>query len=159
MFISSTDDKSGRDESSKHGDNAGEGDADGNEDTSDESDGSVPVEDLTLDVEMPTNLRSRDHVEQLLKLDDQSNEKEAIINSVSEITLKELKRLYENAIKPLEVLYKYRDLSNRHFGDSEIFSKPLILFMGPWSGGKSSIINYLVNNEYNDTSLRTGLFN
>ncbi|RZC37167.1 sarcalumenin, partial [Asbolus verrucosus] len=49
-----------------------------------------------------------------------------------------------------------KDLSNRHFGDSEIFSKPLILFMGPWSGGKSSIINYLLDNEYNETSLRTG---
>ena len=43
--------------------------------------------------------------------------------------------------------------------DSEIFSKPLILFMGPWSGGKSSIINYLLDQEYKPTNLRTGLFN
>lgn len=91
-----------------------------------------------------------------MKLDDESSETEKIINRVAEITLRELKKLYENAIKPLEVLYKYRDLSNRHFGDAEIFSKPLILFMGPWSGGKSSIINYLLDNEYNETSLRTG---
>ncbi|CAG9855171.1 unnamed protein product [Phyllotreta striolata] len=116
----------------------------------------APVEDLSLDTEIPTELRLRDHVEQLLKLDDQSSESESLINRVSEITLRDLKKLYENAIKPLEVVYKYRDLSNRHFGDSEIFSKPLILFMGPWSGGKSSIINYLTNNEYNETSLRTG---
>lgn len=95
-------------------------------------------------------------MEQLLKLDDESLETEKIINRVADITLRDLKRLYENAIKPLEVLYKYRDLSNRHFGDSEIFSKPLVLFMGPWSGGKSSIINYLLDNEYNETSLRTG---
>ena len=42
------------------------------------------------------------------------------------------------------------------FQDPEIFSKPLILFMGPWSGGKSTIINYLLDNEYAGTALRTG---
>lgn len=116
----------------------------------------VPVEDLLLDAGIPSELRTRDHVEHLLKLDKESSKLEHVQNRVYEETLKELKKLYENAIKPLEVLYKYRDLSNRHFGDAEIFSKPLILFMGPWSGGKSSIINYLTNNEYNDTTLRTG---
>lgn len=117
------------------------------------------VEELSLDIEIPSELRSRDHVEQLLKLDKEHSAKEDILSKVSEVTLKELKKLYDNAIKPLEVLYKYRDLSNRHFGDAEIFSKPLILFMGPWSGGKSSIINYLTNIEYNDTALRTGQYN
>ncbi|CAH0562146.1 unnamed protein product [Brassicogethes aeneus] len=116
----------------------------------------APEDELTLDIEIPDDLRSRDHVEQLLKIDQDSTDTENIINKVSDVTLKELKKLYENAIKPLEVLYKYRDLSNRHFGDAEIFSKPLILFMGPWSGGKSSIVNYLTNNEFNETSLRTG---
>lgn len=28
--------------------------------------------------------------------------------------------------------------------------------MGPWSGGKSTIINYLLDNEFSDTALRTG---
>jgi hypothetical protein len=42
------------------------------------------------------------------------------------------------------------------FQDPEIFSKPLILFMGPWSGGKSTIINYLLDTEYTPTALRTG---
>lgn len=111
---------------------------------------------MTQEIEAPSELRPRDHLEQLLKLDDESLETEKIVNRVADITLRELKRLYENAIKPLEVLYKYRDLSNRHFGDSEIFSKPLVLFMGPWSGGKSSIINYLLDIEYNETALRTG---
>lgn len=53
-------------------------------------------------------------------------------------------------------MYKYRDLSNRHFGDPEIFSKPLVLFMGPWSGGKSTILNYLTDNEYTANSIRSG---
>jgi len=90
-------------------------------------------------------------------LDDESIDKESAIQKVSDTVLKDLKRIYENAIKPLETLYKYRDLSNRHFGDPEIFSKPLVLFMGPWSGGKSSIINYLTDNEYTLNSLRTGI--
>ncbi|XP_019867383.2 midasin [Aethina tumida] len=153
------DDKASKEEEDK----AAEGDdKDSKEDAEQSEEGDeakseeAPEEDLTLDIEIPENLRPREHVEQLLKLDRDSSDVEAVINRVSDITLRELKKLYENAIKPLEVLYKYRDLSNRHFGDSEIFSKPLILFMGPWSGGKSSIINYLVNNEYNETSLRTG---
>lgn len=73
-----------------------------------------------------------------------------------EVILKDLKRVFDSAIKPLETMYKYRDLSNRHFGDPEIFSKPLILFMGPWSGGKSTILNYLTENEYTPNSIRSG---
>ncbi|ENN80240.1 hypothetical protein YQE_03236, partial [Dendroctonus ponderosae] len=126
------------------------------DDESLEKGGEAPVEELSLDTDIPTELRSREHVEHLLKLDQYSTKTDNVQNKVYEETLKELKRLYENAIKPLEGLYKYRDLSNRHFGDAEIFSKPLILFMGPWSGGKSSIINYLTNNEFNETALRTG---
>lgn len=30
--------------------------------------------------------------------------------------------------------------------------------MGPWSGGKSSIINYLLDTEYKPTALRTGTY-
>nr|CAD7408415.1 unnamed protein product [Timema cristinae] len=108
------------------------------------------------EVEIPENLRPREHISQLLHLDTESAEKELLLAKTVETTLKELKRLYDIAIKPLETLYKYRDLSNRHFGDAEIFSKPLVLFMGPWSGGKSSIINYLLDNEYKQTALRTG---
>lgn len=93
-----------------------------------------------------------------MQLDESSNAREKAVDNVAEIILRDIKRTYENAIKPLEVMYKYRDLSNRHFGDPEIFSKPLVLFMGPWSGGKSSIINYLTDNEYTPHSLRSGKF-
>lgn len=81
------------------------------------------------------------------------------LEKIADKTLNDLKKIYENAIKPLESLYKYRDLSNRHFGDPEIFSKPLVVLMGPWSGGKSTIINYLTGNEFTDFSLKTGLKN
>lgn len=116
----------------------------------------APEEELILEDEKPDELRPTDHLAKILKLNEENENAERIVNNIAEITLRELKKLYENAIKPLETLYKYRDLSNRHFGDAEIFAKPLVLFMGPWSGGKSSLINYIVDNEYNETSLRTG---
>lgn len=78
------------------------------------------------------------------------------MRKTGDVILKDLKKVFDNAIKPLETLYKYRDLSNRHFGDPEIFSKPLVLFMGPWSGGKSTILNYLTGNEYTPNSIRSG---
>lgn len=150
--------KENEEENNKEGDkdDSTEDDADSSQEKSDENSDEPVEEDLTQETEIPAELRPRDHIAQLLKLDEESVETEKIISRVADITLRDLKKLYENAIKPLEVLYKYRDLSNRHFGDAEIFSKPLVLFMGPWSGGKSSIINYLLDIEYNETALRTG---
>ncbi|XP_050672416.1 sarcalumenin [Leptidea sinapis] len=116
----------------------------------------APEEDLLLTGEIPENLRSREHIIQILRLDEEASEAELIVEKSADIILRDLKRLYEGSIKPLEGLYKYRDLSNRHFGDPEIFSKPLVLFMGPWSGGKSSILNYLTGLEFTEWSLRTG---
>uniref|UniRef100_A0A2H1WFS3 SFRICE_007482 n=1 Tax=Spodoptera frugiperda TaxID=7108 RepID=A0A2H1WFS3_SPOFR len=116
----------------------------------------APEEDLLITIDIPENLRSRDHITKILRLDEDASEDELTVEKSADIVLRDLKRLYENSIKPLEVLYKYRDLSNRHFGDPEIFSKPLVLFMGPWSGGKSSILNYLTGLEFTEWSLRTG---
>lgn len=130
--------------------------AEASEDAEQSEEEPTPEEDLIREIVVPENLRPRDHLNQLLKLDEENEEKERTISKIGYDVLKELKRVYDNAIQPLESLYKYRDLSNRHFGDPEIFSKPLVLFMGPWSGGKSSIINYLLDIEYKQTSLRTG---
>ncbi|XP_034836035.1 sarcalumenin [Maniola hyperantus] len=128
----------------------------GSEEGEESEEEGAPEEDLLLTLEIPENLRSRDHIIQILRLDEDASEAELIIEKSADIVLRDLKRLYENSIKPLEVLYRYRDLSNRHFGDPEIFSKPLVLFMGPWSGGKSSILNYLTGLEFTEWSLRTG---
>ncbi|XP_063832339.1 uncharacterized protein LOC135081540 [Ostrinia nubilalis] len=116
----------------------------------------TPEDDLLKTGEIPENLRSRQHINQILRLDEEASEAKIIVEKSADIVLRDLKKLYENSIKPLEALYKYRDLSNRHFGDPEIFSKPLVLFMGPWSGGKSSILNYLTGLEFTEWSLRTG---
>ena len=82
---------------------------------------SMPEEELIQEIEVPENLRPRDHINQLLKLDEDNEVKEKAIGKAADIILRDLKRLYDTAIKPLETLYKYRDLSNRHFGG--IFEK------------------------------------
>nr|XP_021191092.2 sarcalumenin [Helicoverpa armigera]XP_021191094.2 sarcalumenin [Helicoverpa armigera]XP_021191095.2 sarcalumenin [Helicoverpa armigera] len=139
-------------EASEAGDE-GEAEAAGEEGSEEEG---APEEDLLITIDIPENLRSRDHITKILRLDEEASEDELTVEKSADIVLRDLKRLYENSIKPLEGLYKYRDLSNRHFGDPEIFSKPLVLFMGPWSGGKSSILNYLTGLEFTEWSLRTG---
>lgn len=65
--------------------------------------------------EIPKKLRNRDHITKILQLDEEEHPNSEKLKKVTEVTLKELKKLYESAIKPMEVLYKYRDLSNRHF--------------------------------------------
>lgn len=103
-------------------------------------------------------MRDRSHINTLLRLDEEGSIKDAALQKTGDFILKDLKRIYDNAVKPLETMYKYRELSNRHFGDPEIFSKPLVLFMGPWSGGKSTILNYLTENEYTPNSVRSGMY-
>lgn len=76
----------------------------------------TPEEDLIQEIEIPENLRPRDHINQLLRLDVENEERERAIQKAAEVILKDLKKLYDTAIQPLETLYKYRDLSNRHFG-------------------------------------------
>ena len=100
----------------------------------------------------PPEVRSRDHINEILEQGELSNSK------LEEKYLKTLKKIYESSIKPLEETYKYKELSNRHFGDPEIFNKPLVVLMGPWSGGKSTMINYFLGTEYTKNAFRAGMF-
>lgn len=43
-----------------------------------------------------------------------------------------------------------------HVTDGEITSKPMVLFLGPWSVGKSSMINYLLGLQDSPYQLYTG---
>ena len=58
-------------------------------------------------------------------------------------------------------LINLRDLYNSQCSfpfltDSEINAKPMVLFVGPWSTGKSTMINYLVGIEDKRHLLHTG---
>ena len=108
-------------------------------------------DDVWLFEPPPPVVRSRAHIDEVLNFEGEKTEGKAVDD-----TLKELKKIYENSVKPLEDIYKYKELSNRHFGDPEIFSKPLVVLMGPWSGGKSTMINYLLGTEFTKNAFRAG---
>lgn len=46
--------------------------------------------------------------------------------------------------------------THMHNADGEITSKPMVLFLGPWSVGKSSMINYLLGLHSSSQELYTG---
>lgn len=98
--------------------------------------------------------RSREHVEEVLRLRETgedwsyAREKQNIHS--------ELLRIYNNQISPMESLYNYPDLGWSSLTESDLKAKPLVLFVGPWSAGKTSMINYLLNNENTSHSLHTG---
>ncbi|XP_063170829.1 sarcalumenin isoform X2 [Candoia aspera] len=106
--------------------------------------------------------RDRAHIESTLKL---KEEKPA--DDYSAI-LQRLRKIYHSSIKPLEQSYKYNELRQheitaypgRTLGssatDGEITSKPMVLFLGPWSVGKSTMINYLLGLDDTPYQLYTG---
>ncbi|XP_072273712.1 sarcalumenin isoform X2 [Pyxicephalus adspersus] len=94
--------------------------------------------------------RDRSHIDNTLKLAD---EKPAEDYSV---VLQKLRKIYHSSIKPLELSYKYNELRQYEITDGEITSKPMVLFLGPWSVGKSTMINYLLGLDESPHQLYTG---
>uniref|UniRef100_A0A452T515 Sarcalumenin n=2 Tax=Ursus TaxID=9639 RepID=A0A452T515_URSMA len=72
------------------------------------------------------------------------------------VVLQRLRKIYHSSIKPLEQSYKYNELRQHEITDGEITSKPMVLFLGPWSVGKSTMINYLLGLENTRYQLYTG---
>ncbi|XP_074775558.1 sarcalumenin isoform X5 [Athene noctua] len=113
------------------------------------------------DASEPTK-RDRSHLESTLKLNE---DKPADDFSGA---LQRLRKIYHTSIKPLEQSYRYNELRQheitaypgRTLGssatDGEITSKPMVLFLGPWSVGKSSMINYLLGLDDTPYQLYTG---
>ncbi|XP_073793845.1 uncharacterized protein wu:fc22b06 [Danio rerio] len=94
--------------------------------------------------------RDRSHIEETLRLATAEPSREYVD------ALKKLQEVYNTAIKPLEKAYKYNELRQHEVSDAEITSKPMVLFLGPWSVGKSSMINYLLGLEESSQQLYTG---
>ncbi|XP_063200512.1 sarcalumenin isoform X2 [Chroicocephalus ridibundus] len=94
--------------------------------------------------------RDRSHLENTLKLNE---DKPA--DDFSGV-LQRLRKIYHSSIKPLEQSYRYNELRQHEITDGEITSKPMVLFLGPWSVGKSSMINYLLGLDDTPYQLYTG---
>lgn len=65
-----------------------------------------------------------------------------------EHTLNELRRAYETTIRPVEQAYEYDLFKPSWFAETMKQKKPFITFLGPFSGGKSTFINYLMQGEH-----------
>ncbi|KAK7096651.1 sarcalumenin-like [Littorina saxatilis] len=77
--------------------------------------------------------------------------------NVSEAAQQRLLQIYREDIHPLDEAYHFADLNRDAISEGEIFAKPMILFLGPWSTGKSTMINYLLGTDKDSPSkLRTG---
>ncbi|XP_051979583.1 sarcalumenin-like [Xyrauchen texanus] len=97
-----------------------------------------------------SGMRDRSHIEEMLRLATAEPSQEFVD------ALKKLQHIYNAAIKPLENAYKYNELRQHEVSDAEITSKPMVLFLGPWSVGKSSMINYLLDLDDTSQQLYTG---
>ncbi|XP_021100103.1 sarcalumenin isoform X2 [Heterocephalus glaber] len=109
----------------------------------------IAAQEETEDVSEEAPMRDRSHIEKTLMLNE---DKPADDYSV----LQRLRKIYHTSIKPLEQSYKYNELRQHEITDGEITSKPMVLFLGPWSVGKSTMINYLLGLENTRYQLYTG---
>ncbi|XP_056264244.1 proteoglycan 4-like isoform X2 [Pseudoliparis swirei] len=114
------------------------------------------VEEVSSEVPAPAKtkagptMRDRTHIEDTLRLanTDPSTELSA--------AMKKLLNIFHTAIQPMERAFKYNELRQHEVTDGEITSKPMVLFLGPWSVGKSSMINYLLGLHGTPQELYTG---
>lgn len=126
-----------------------------------------------------TPKRNRDHFDEILLrpdpygFDDNSQSTHQVLQT--------LRQIYHEKIRPIEEHFQYADL-RRHvmtgkitkshirfrfffpcntywcdvFTDADINSKPIVLVVGPWSTGKSTLINYILGVEGKLERLYTG---
>uniref|UniRef100_W5M3Z6 Sarcalumenin n=1 Tax=Lepisosteus oculatus TaxID=7918 RepID=W5M3Z6_LEPOC len=109
------------------------------------------VEDVLVPV-----LRDRSHIEQTLRLKEDAPSNDYSGQKSDRTALQRLRKIYHSSIKPLEQAYRYNELRQHEISDGEITSKPMVLFLGPWSVGKSSMINYLLGLQETPYQLYTG---
>ncbi|XP_059125601.1 sarcalumenin [Peromyscus eremicus] len=110
----------------------------------------IAHQEETEDVSEEAPMRDRSHIDKTLML----NEDKPADDYTA--VLQRLRKIYHTSIKPLEQSYKYNELRQHEITDGEITSKPMVLFLGPWSVGKSTMINYLLGLEDTRYQLYTG---
>eukprot|EP00756_Hemistasia_phaeocysticola_P027692 Hpha_TRINITY_DN16130_c0_g2::TRINITY_DN16130_c0_g2_i8::g.5777::m.5777 len=62
--------------------------------------------------------------------------------------LAQLQTIYHKIIFPLEELYKFDAFRPSWFAETLVQTKPFVTFMGPFSSGKSTFINHLLESNY-----------
>lgn len=65
-----------------------------------------------------------------------------------ERVLQELLRIYNEDIFPVEEIFKYDTLRPSWFGETISQKRPFVTILGPYSAGKSTFINYLMQSNY-----------
>ncbi|PSN35086.1 EH domain-containing protein 1 [Blattella germanica] len=59
-----------------------------------------------------------------------------------------LKKVYRTKLLPLEETYLFHDFHSPKLNDADFDSKPIILFMGQYSTGKTTLIKYLLESDF-----------
>lgn len=59
-----------------------------------------------------------------------------------------LKKIYKAKLLPLEEAYDFHDFVSPPLNDPDFDAKPMILFVGQYSTGKTSLIRYLLERDY-----------
>ncbi|XP_067831105.1 EH domain-containing protein 2-like [Heptranchias perlo] len=74
------------------------------------------------------------------------NEKKTpeVIHTVTE----GLKKLYKNKLLPLEEFYRFHDFHSPSLEDADFDNKPMILVVGQYSTGKTTFIQYLLEEDF-----------
>ncbi|KAH8620807.1 putative Dynamin family 50S ribosome binding GTPase [Trypanosoma vivax] len=68
-------------------------------------------------------------------------------DSIEEFTSR-LSEVYQKGVKPLEDMYMFEVLRPSWFEERLSSQRPIITFFGPWSAGKSTFINHLLQDNY-----------
>ncbi|TKR94074.1 hypothetical protein L596_008414 [Steinernema carpocapsae] len=66
----------------------------------------------------------------------------------SQGTLPALNKSYQDKVKPAEKRFLYDQFATPSLAEGEILAKPIVLLLGQYSVGKTSMIKYLLNGEY-----------
>ncbi|KPI90049.1 putative sarcoplasmic reticulum glycoprotein putative sarcalumenin precursor [Leptomonas seymouri] len=65
-----------------------------------------------------------------------------------EALIKKLHPLYVERVQPLEAVYKFDAFRPSWYEETILNQRPFVTFFGPWSSGKTTFINYLLQNNY-----------